>query len=112
VPTLVIAGGSDVSIPPDCARDVFDRIPSAKRLVVLRAVDHLHFVDDAAQQHERVRTMTFPAELAWMQQEMRPFAELLPEKEAHRIIAGLSLAHFDAALQNNRRARDILDSMS
>ncbi len=109
VPTLVIAGDSDVSIHLDCVRDVFDRIPSFKRLVVLEGVDHLHFVDRAQEQHERVRAMVFPPELQWIQREMRAFADLRPEAEAHRIVAGLTVAHFEATLQANANASDLLD---
>jgi dienelactone hydrolase len=108
VPTLVITGDSDVSIPLDRVRDVFDRVPSQKRLVVLRGVDHLHFVDHAEEQHERVRTMVFPPELQWIQQEMRAFADLRPEAETHRIVAGLTVAHFDATLKANPNASDFL----
>ncbi|MGP8101149.1 MAG: alpha/beta hydrolase family protein [Candidatus Cybelea sp.] len=110
VPTLVMAGDSDVSIPLDCVRDVFDRVPSFKRLVLLKGVDHLHFVDRAAEQHERVRAMVFPPELQWIQQEMRAFADLRPEAEAHRIVAGLTVAHFDATLKANPNAGDLLES--
>lgn len=96
VPTLVIAAERDVSIPLAQIRDVFDRIPSPKRLLTLSSADHLHFVDDAARQHERMRTMQFPPELSWLQREIRPFSELLPEDEAHAMIADSVLAHFDA----------------
>ncbi len=109
VPSLVLAGDSDVSIPLDCVRDVFDRVPSIKRLLVLRGVDHLHFVDRAEEQHESVRTMAFPPELQWIQQEMRAFADLRPETEAHRIVAGLTVAHFDATLKGNPKAGELLD---
>jgi hypothetical protein len=76
---------------------------------VLKGVDHLHFVDRAEEQHERVRTMVFPPELQWIQQEMRAFADLRPETSAHRIVAGLTVAHFDAALRGNSNATDLLD---
>jgi dienelactone hydrolase len=109
VPTLVVAGDSDVSIPLDRVRDVFDRVPSFKRLVVLRGVDHLHFIDRAEEQHERVRTMVFPPDLKWIQQEMRAFADLRPEAEAQRIIAGLTVAHFDATLKADPSASEFLD---
>ena len=109
VPTLVIAGDSDVSIPLECVRDVFERVPSFKKLLVLEGVDHLHFVDRAEEQHERVRAMEFPPELQWIQKEMRAFADLRPEAEAHRIVAGLTVAHFDAALKANPNASDLLD---
>jgi predicted dienelactone hydrolase len=110
VPTLVIAGDSDVSIPLDRVRDVFDRIPSKKSLVVLEGADHLHFVDRAQEQHERVRAMVFLPELQWIQKEMRAFADLRPETEAHRIVAGLTVAHFDATLKANPNASDLLDN--
>lgn len=110
VPTLVIAGDCDVSIPLEQVRDVFDRIPATKKLVILRDVDHLHFVDNAAEQHERVRNMAFPPELPWIQREMRPFSELRPEEDVHRTVAGLSTAHFDMSLRGNRGARRFLQS--
>jgi pimeloyl-ACP methyl ester carboxylesterase len=98
VPTLVIAAERDVSIPLDNVRDVFERVPCSKRMVVLPNADHLHFVDNAAEQHEHVRAMQFPPELIWMQREMRPFSTLLPESEAHQRIADQTLEHFDAHL--------------
>ena len=110
VPTLVIVGDSDVSIPPDRARDVFERVPSSKKFVVLHGVDHVHFVDDAQVAHERVRAMQFPPELEWMQREIRPFAELRPEGEAHAIVMGLAVAHFDATLKGRPEARAFLES--
>lgn len=110
VPTLIIAGERDVSIPLDRAREIFDRNPATKKFVAVRNADHLHFVDDAQAQHERVRAMTFPANLAWIQMEMRPFAELRSEHEAHEVIRGLTLAHFDATLKHRAEAGRFLDA--
>lgn len=109
-PVLILAGERDVSIPIDDAFDVFQQTPEPKRLVALRGVDHLHFVDDAQAAHERVREMQFPAELAWMQQEMRPWGELRPQAETHALIAALALAHFDATLKERGEAREFLDA--
>ena len=110
VPTLVLAASADVSIPPDRVRDVFDRIPSTKRLVhTARRADHLHFIDGAEREHERVRAMQVPADLAWLQAEMRPFSDLRPEAATHRLIAGLAVAHFDSALRDNDEAGVLLD---
>jgi hypothetical protein len=69
----------------------------------------LHFIDRAEEQHERVRTMVFPPDLKWIQQEMRAFADLRPEAEAQRIIAGLTVAHFDATLKADPSASEFLD---
>lgn len=110
VPTLIIAGDRDVSIPLDHVRDIFDRAPEPKKLVALRGVDHMHFVDGAEAAHERVRSMQFPPELAWLRQEIRPFSELRPEQETHECIRGLTLAHFDATLKGNPEARDFLEA--
>ena len=76
---------------------------------MLEGVDHLHFVDGAEEQHERVRAMEFPPELQWIQREMRAFADLRPEAKAHRIVAGLTVAHFDATLLANPSASELLD---
>lgn len=103
VPALVIAAEKDVSIPLDCVRDVYSRIPSSKRLVVLPNADHLHFIEDAAKEHERVRAMQWPPSLAWMQQEMQPFATLLSQDAAHRLIAAATLKHFDEVFAGQPR---------
>lgn len=109
VPTLIVAGDSDVSIPVEQVRDVYERVPSAKKLIVLRGLDHLHFADDPERRHTEIRTMTVPEELAWMQAEMRAFSELRPESEAHRLIRGLTVAHFDAQFKADDAARSLLD---
>jgi len=105
VPTLYLAGDSDTSIPLEGAVELLERTPSAKRLAVLRGADHLHFMDDVEQKHEAVRTMTFPLELAWIPQQMRPIAELCDGETAHVFTRGLALAHFDAALRERPEAQ-------
>jgi len=97
---MIVAGEADVTLPLQGVRDIYDRVPGrAKELVVLRGVDHIHFVDDAAGQHERVRAMDFPPELAYLKEEMRPFSELRNEQETHEIVKRLTAAHFDAAFK-------------
>jgi hypothetical protein len=41
---------------------------------------------------------------------MKPFAQLRPEDEAHVLIRGLALAHFDATLKGLHEARAFLDT--
>ena len=108
VPTLLIAAEDDVSLPLAGMIDVYGRVPGTKRMVVLRRADHLHFVDDVETQHEAVRAMAFPPELAWMQREMRPVAELVSGGDAHRAVCGLTLAHFDAVLRGSEDAQRFL----
>ena len=76
-------------------------------MAVLRRADHLHFIDDVEQQHEAVRTMSFPAELAWMK-EMRPIAELCSGEAAHVFVRGLTLCHMDAVLKRIDEAQQFL----
>jgi dienelactone hydrolase len=109
VPTLYLAAEDDVSLPLAGMFELFDRTPPTKRILVLRRADHLHFMDDAEQRHEAVRAMAWPAELAWMHKEMRPFAELCSTGQAHMFVRGFTLCHMDAVLRENGEARRILD---
>lgn len=98
VPALIVAGDCDITTPLSGIRDIYERLPEPKRLEVLAGVAHLHFVDDAAAQHEAVRAMQFPPELSWINEEMRPFDELAGEKETHDRVCELTRAHFDSSL--------------
>jgi predicted dienelactone hydrolase len=99
VPMLFLAAENDVPIPPADVRDVFERAPSAKRMLTLRRADHQHFVDDVEGAHEMVRTMELPAEAAWMGAATRPVTELCSGEQAHTFVRGLTLAHLDATLR-------------
>jgi len=97
VPTLFVAAENDVSIPLEHIRELYDRAPAPKRLVVLPRADHMHFLDNVEEQHEAVRAMTFPPQLAWMQAEMRPIAQLISGEEAHTLLRDVILAHLNGA---------------
>ena len=109
VPTLYVVAENDSSLPLSGMKELFQRTPGSKRMIVLPKTDHLHFIDDAARQHEAFRTMSVGGDLARIQQEMLPMAQLLPEEEAHRLVRGLTLAHLDGALRGNEQARAFLD---
>ena len=108
VPTLYLAAENDVPIPLDGVYELFDRTPSAKRMVILRRADHYHFLDNVEEVHETVRAMTFPPNLAWMTEEMRPIAELCSGSQAHLFVRGLTVCHMDAALREREDARRFL----
>jgi len=109
VPTLLLAAENDVSLPLAGMFEIFERTPAAKQMVILRRADHLHFMDHVEQLHEAVRAMPpCSAELAWIQAEMLPIAELCSAEQAHQFVRGLTLAHLDARLRGQEDARRFL----
>jgi dienelactone hydrolase len=108
VPTLYLAAENDVSTPLAGIVEIFDRTPSTKRMLVLRRADHMHFMDNVEELHETVRKMPFPAELAYLQKEMRPITELSSGEQAELFARGLTLCHLDATLKQNAEAQRFL----
>ena len=56
VPTLLLAAENDASLPLAGMLEIYDRIPAAKRMVILRRADHAHFMDNVEREHESFRT--------------------------------------------------------
>jgi predicted dienelactone hydrolase len=109
VPTLLLVADNDVCLPIDGMYEIFERIPAAKRMVILRRADHMHFMDNVEQLHETARTSPpWIPELDYLQKEMRPIAELCTGEQSHLFVRGLTLAHFDAVLKQNDEARRFL----
>jgi dienelactone hydrolase len=108
VPTLYLVAHDDTSIPLAGMYELLERTPSTKQIAVLRRADHLHFVDEVEQRYDAVRAMSFPPELAWILEELRPTAEMCSGAEAHLFVRGLTLCHFDATLKRRDDARQFL----
>jgi dienelactone hydrolase len=108
VPTLYLAGDEDVMTPLDGIAELYERTPATARMFVLRGVDHLHFIDDVETTHESLRLGTLPGDAAWIPAAMRPLAELCPPDRAHEAVRGLTLAHLDATLRDDRGAEAFL----
>ena len=109
VPTLILAAENDVCLPLDGMYEIFERIPAAKRMVILRRADHMHFMDNVEQLHEAVRTSPpWMPELDYLQKEMRPIAELCTAEQSHLFVRGLAVAHFDAVLKHDDEASRFL----
>jgi dienelactone hydrolase len=108
VPTLYLVAEDDASLPLDGMRELFERTRATKRMVILRRADHLHFVDDVEGQHEVIRTTPMVGELAWLNRDMKPIAELCPGGEAHLFTRSLALCHLDWALKGQARASRFL----
>jgi hypothetical protein len=108
VPTLLVGGDQDQSIPIEGVRELFDESPWPTRLLVLRCADHLHFVDDIAAAHEAFRQVPAEGEMAWIA-DMRPIGELCDPAAAQAVVRAVTLAHFDAALRGMEAAAAFLD---
>jgi dienelactone hydrolase len=108
IPTLYLVAADDISLPLAGMVELYERTPATKQMVILRRADHLHFMDNVEQLHEAVRAMTFPGELAWIPQQMRPIAELCSGQQAHLFTRGLALCHLDAALKQKAAAQRFL----
>ena len=108
VPTLYLVAENDVSLPLAGMYEIFERTPATKQMVILRRADHMHFMDNVEELHETVRKMKLPPELASMQQEMRPIAELCSGEQAHLFVRGLTLGHMDARLRQQEQARQFM----
>lgn len=108
VPTLYLGAENDTMLPIDGLYETFARTPATKQMVILRRADHMHFMDNVEEMHERVRTMAVTAELAWINQEMRPIAEHCSGEQAQLFVRGLTLSHLDATLREKEQARQFL----
>lgn len=108
VPTLYLVAENDVSLPLAGMYDIFARAPATKQMFILSRADHMHFMDNVEEMHEAVRTTPWTGELAWMSKEMLPIAELSSGEQAHLFVRGLTLAHFDAVLRREEKARQFL----
>src|SRR5262249_25372942 len=108
VPTLYLVADRDTFTPLPGMVELYDKTPSPHRMVILHRADHLHFADDVEQEHEAARAMSLPGEAAWIPTAMPPMSELRPGDEAHLLVRGLTLCHFDATLRQHQPAQHLL----
>jgi dienelactone hydrolase len=99
VPLLLIVADQDACLPIDGMYELFERAPEPKKMIVLERADHMHFIDDVEKSHEAFRTMPMEGDLAKIQADMHPIAELCTGEEAHSLIQDMTLAHFNATLK-------------
>jgi dienelactone hydrolase len=108
VPTLFLVAENDTSLPLGGMREIFARTPATRQMVILRRADHAHFMDNVEELHELVRTMPATAEMAAIQKEMLPIADLCSGDQAQLFVRGLALCHLDATLRELEPARRFL----
>jgi predicted dienelactone hydrolase len=105
VPTLFVVADRDTLLPLRGTRELFERAPGPKRLVVLRNADHMHFCDRPDEVHEMFRSMPQDPIFEPLRARIPPFAELCPGEHALDAIRALALAHFDAHVAGDDAAR-------
>ena len=110
VPALYLVAENDVPLPLAGMYELFERAPEPKKMVILRRADHLHFIDNVEHEHETFRNMPVNGDLAQMQKEMLPIAELCSGEQAHLWVRGLTLCHMDATLKRKAEAQRFLAS--
>ena len=110
VPTLYLVAENDVALPLSGMYELFERTKSRKQMVVLRRADHAHFMDNVEHEHETMRALPLPPELAYLKNEMRPIGELCSGESANLFVRGLAVCHLDAFLKRKRPAQDLLAS--
>ncbi len=116
VPTLYLTAEFDTLLPLDGMKDMLDRTPEPKGMVVLLNADHFHFCDGVEVVHDFFRQMggfvggmdpggeSEPAPM----KKAKPSSELCSGKDAYTFIQGIGLAHMDAHLKGNSDAMELL----
>lgn len=96
VATLYIVAEDDILTPIAGMHELYSRTPGPRQMVVIPRADHLHFVDDVEEAHEKLRAASLPPEASWISREMRPIAQFCTGEEAHLQIQSHALAHLNA----------------
>jgi predicted dienelactone hydrolase len=109
IATLVLAAERDTLLPLEGVRELFARIRDPKRMIVLEAADHLHFLDNIEMMHEAFRTMPAPALFGDRNRLVPPLAELCAPAHAYAFVRGAGLAHLDAHVARREEARRYLE---
>lgn len=117
VSTFVVAGGADAIVMVDDVRELHTRLPTPKRMAVLKLAGHVHWADSAELIHETMRTSylspDFPdPELDGpaMGKAFRPFSELCPASHAVDTMRAVALAQFENCLKGSNEAAVFLNN--
>lgn len=98
--------------------DMFSRIRTTKRMVILQNADHNHFCDDIDVAHAWFKDLTL-ANVDYMGTEdtdwpaiaraIRPLEELTQPEATYTLWRGVSVAQLDAVLKGSKKAARLLD---
>ncbi len=117
VPVLYLVAEHDTLLPLDGIRELYERTPGARGLVVLRDADHMHFCDRVEETHQMFQLMGSTLsggieggpDFGAIGKQIRPMSELCPGEHAYAFTCGLGLAHFDAHVRDSEAALAWLD---
>ncbi len=114
VPTLYLVADRDSVLPLEGMHELFEQTQGAKRMVVLRDSDHMHFCDRVEQTHEMFRAIanTVSGDVRFMTggRQIEPISKYCPGEHAYQLLRGLGLAHMDAHLKQEPAALELLAS--
>jgi dienelactone hydrolase len=117
VSTFVLTGSVDALVIVDDVRELFDRMPSPKQLLILKDAGHLHWVDNAEQNHETMRlgylSGQFPdpeIDGPALGKAFRPFSELCPAEHAADTMRAICLSQFRGILMGDTQAQHFLSN--
>ena len=112
--TLYLVAELDTLLPLDGMRDLLGRTPEPRRGINLLNADHFHFCDRVEQTHDLFQ-VTGPliagsasggsGAITEMLAGMKSSSDLCPGSHAYALLQGLGLAHMDAAVRDDPRAR-------
>jgi dienelactone hydrolase len=108
VPILFLAADRDTLLPLDGMLELYERTPGPTRMAVLKNADHMHFCDRVEETHELFRLIPDVGPFPEAARKAPSMSELCPGAHAYDLIRGLGLAHFDAHLRGDARAKEFL----
>lgn len=114
IETLYLAAEKDSLVPLNSVKDLYNRTPGPKEMIVIKNADHFHFCTYTEMAHELLRSQP---ELLFgntpiakqIKENMLPISELCPPDNAKKFLNSLGLAHMDAHLKNNIAAKEWLE---
>lgn len=109
VPALIFTSDLDSQIPCEGVVELYKRLNSPKRLCILDACDHAHYVDRVALEHQAIfRVLQSMAnkspDVVRTLELMKPIDSLRNPDDAKAAVRAVVLAHFDAELRSNEQA--------
>ncbi|MCS5638431.1 MAG: alpha/beta hydrolase [Myxococcota bacterium] len=114
VETLYLVAELDTLLPLEGMKDLLGRTPEPCRGLSLLNADHFHFCDRVEQTHDLFQ-VTGPLiagsaaggdnAMSEVLAGMKSSADLCPGNDAYTLLRGLGVAHMDAAVRDDSRAR-------
>lgn len=117
VPTLLLTGERDSFVLLANMEKLNNKLREPKQFMILRGAGHFHWAALSEEVHELFRASFLSGSITTesdfnakgMGEAMRPYTELVPASHGADTARSLCLAHFDANLKDDERARVFLE---